>query len=361
MASRRMTPRPGAPPDPSRRPSPAPRPAPPQPRGPSPATTQPRSAAPTPAERPRSTSLGKVQDDTHAEVLYGYRAALAVVEKRPEDVSEVLFAGELRSRLGDLHRWAQRRGISVREAPEAELARLAGTTNHEGLCVRAKGRRWLSPGELAEQLVERRGAAIALDRVRNPYNIGAILRSAAFFGLEGAILGAPAPHPALAPDAVRVAEGGAEHLLLSRTTDLAETLARLKGRGVRVIGAESDGTAGLAGYPFERPAVVVLGNEREGLGDRIRAQCDELVVIRGGGAVGSLNVSIAASLVIAELVRPPQPATGAGEPRGEVRGDRPRGEARPAVGPSRPAPHAPEAPSALSRTERPSHRRPRGR
>lgn len=335
MASRRMTPRPGAPPDPSRRPSPAPRPAPPQPRGPSPApttstgrprspapatptgrprgpssaptTAQPRGPSPTaPTTQPRSAAPARVQGDISTEVLYGYRAALAVVEKRPEDVSEVLFAGELRSRLGDLHRWAQRRGISMREAPEAELARLAGTTNHEGLCVRAKGRRWLSPGELAEQLVERRGAAIALDRVRNPYNIGAILRSAAFFGLEGAILGAPAPHPALAPDAVRVAEGGAEHLLLSRTTDLAETLARLKGRGVRVIGAESDGTAGLAGYPFERPAVVVLGNEREGLGDRIRAQCDELVVIRGGGAVGSLNVSIAASLVIAELVRPPQ-------------------------------------------------------
>jgi 23S rRNA (guanosine2251-2'-O)-methyltransferase len=78
--------------------------------------------------------------------------------------------------------------------------------------------------------------------------------------------------------------------------------------GVAVIGAESDGAAALAGYRFPRPVVVVMGNEREGLGERIRARCDALVRIEGSGAVGSLNVSIAASLMIAEMVRnhPPQ-------------------------------------------------------
>jgi RNA methyltransferase, TrmH family len=68
-------------------------------------------------------------------------------------------------------------------------------------------------------LVKRSGTAIALDRVRNPYNIGAIVRSAAFFGVDAALLGTPAPHPGLPPTAVRVAEGGAEHLALARTTD----------------------------------------------------------------------------------------------------------------------------------------------
>ena len=148
-----------------------------------------------------------------------------------------------------------------------------------------------------------RGAAVALDRVRNPYNIGAILRSAAFFGVDVALLGAPAPHPALPADAVRVAEGGVEHLALSRTTDLADTLQRLRAKGVRVVGADGASRVSVVGYAFARPTVLVLGHEREGLSERVRTQCDAVVAIPGTGAVESLNVAVAAGVMIAELVR----------------------------------------------------------
>jgi TrmH RNA methyltransferase len=107
----------------------------------------------------------------------------------------------------------------------------------------------------------------------------------------------------LAPEAVRVAEGGAEHLAIARTTDLADTLGRLRARGMRVIAAENDGTAPLFGFVFPRPAVIVVGHEREGISTRVRAQCDTTLTIPGCGGIGSLNVAIAASLVIAEAVR----------------------------------------------------------
>ena len=90
-----------------------------------------------------------------------------------------------------------------------ELNRIAESTHHEGLCVAARPRRWLSTADLADALARTKGTAVALDRVRNPYNIGAILRSAAFFGVDAVLLGTPAPHPGLAPAAVQVAEGGA--------------------------------------------------------------------------------------------------------------------------------------------------------
>ena len=93
-------------------------------------------------------------------------------------------------------------------------------------------------------LEARRGTAIALDRVRNPYNIGAILRSAAFFGVDGALLGAPAPHPRLDSDRRARSRRGAEHLALARTTNLADTLARLRARGVRSVGADGHADAG---------------------------------------------------------------------------------------------------------------------
>ena len=104
-------------------------------------------------------------------------------------------------------------------------------------------------------------------------------------------------------DAVRVAEGGVEHLVLSRTTDLADSLKRLRERGVRVLGADMAGAKSSFGFCFDRPCVLVLGNEREGLSDRVLAQCDATVAIPGTGAVESLNVAIAASILVAELSR----------------------------------------------------------
>jgi TrmH RNA methyltransferase len=204
-----------------------------------------------------------------------------------------------------LCKWAAAQRLPCHEVSDAELDRIAGTGHHEGLCVLARPRAWLGTSELADRLVRAKGTCIALDRVRNPYNVGAVLRSAAFFGVDAALLGAPAPHPGLPPTAVRVAEGGVEHLALARTTDLADTLARLRSRGVRVVGTDGHATKSALEHRFERPAVLVLGNEREGLGERIRAQCDAVVAIRGAGTVESLNVAVAAGVLVSRMMQRP--------------------------------------------------------
>lgn len=237
------------------------------------------------------------------EIVYGVRASLAVLRVRRDDIVQVGFSAEARDVLGELLSFAASRKLECAQMPDAELARIAESTQHEGVCIATKPRRWNSPQALADLLIKTQGVAVAFDRVRNPYNIGAVLRSAAFFGVDAAILGMPAPHPALAPQAVRVAEGGAEHLTLSRTTDLADTLSRLRTQGVTVVGAEDDGSASAIGFSFKRPCVLVLGHEREGLSDRVRAQCDVMVAIPGDGSIHSLNVGIAASVLITEIQR----------------------------------------------------------
>lgn len=239
------------------------------------------------------------------EIVYGRRAGLAVLARRPRDVLRIACAPDLRREVEDALRSApDLERVQRAEADDARLARLAGSDHHEGLCVATTPRRFVPLRDLGDALVRTGGVALALDRVRNPYNIGAILRTAAYLGVDGAILGAPAPHPALPPDAVRVAEGGVEDLRLARTTDLAESLARLRASGVRVFGAENDAAANAFGYAFARPAVLVVGHEREGIGERVVAQCDAMVRIPGRGVVGSLNVGIAASVLLAEMCRP---------------------------------------------------------
>jgi tRNA G18 (ribose-2'-O)-methylase SpoU len=100
-----------------------------------------------------------------------------------------------------------------------------------------------------------------------------------------------------------VAEGGAEAITLSRTTDLADTLQRLRARGVQVVGADGAARTSALGFAFARPCVLVLGHEREGVSERVRAQCDALVAIPGSGSVESLNVAVAAGVLVSELVR----------------------------------------------------------
>jgi TrmH RNA methyltransferase len=251
-------------------------------------------------QRPPPGSQARDADET----IQGLHAGLAVFAKRPDDVLQVAFSRAVRHEVSALARWAAGHSVPCDETSEGELDRIAGGSHHEGLCVLARPRRWLSTAELTDLLARTRGTCLALDRVRNPYNVGAILRSAAFFGVDAVLLGAPAPHPGLAATAVRVAEGGAEHVALARTTDLADTLARLRPRGVQVVGTDGGADKSALDARFDRPAALVLGHEREGLSDRIRAQCDTVVAIRGSGAVESLNVSVAAGVLVARMTGP---------------------------------------------------------
>jgi TrmH RNA methyltransferase len=268
---------------------------------PTPDTREARPSYPTRDPHDARHPRGAQDAGDAAETVQGLRAGLAVFGARPDDVLRVAFSREVRGEVTELARWAAAHGVPCEERAAADLDRIAGGAHHEGLCVLARPRAWIGANDLADRLLRGRGTCVALDRVRNPYNVGAVLRSAAFFGVDAALLGAPAPHPGLAPTAVRVAEGGVEHLALARTTDLADTLERLRARGAKVVGADGHAEVALHDHRFERPAVLVLGNEREGLGPRIRAQCDAVVAIRGGGAVESLNVAVAAGVLIAAM------------------------------------------------------------
>jgi RNA methyltransferase, TrmH family len=274
----------------------------------------PRSDRPAPLGPKRSQPAPE-----GTEVLYGLRSGLAVFERRRQDIRRIGFDPSLRAELPELLRWAASAGVPCREETERELAARADSNQHEGLVLDVLPRRWLPARELVSLLAKSPGVVVALDRVRNPQNVGAVLRSAAFFGVKAVILGAPAPHPGLPPFALRVAEGGAEHLAFSRTTDLADTLGRLRGEGIPIIGADAHASGGLDAIEGRPASVLVLGHEREGLGARVKAQCTGLVAIRGSGALDSLNVAVAAGVLLAELWRRSSaPVGGGARPSGAV-------------------------------------------
>ena len=143
---------------------------------------------------------------------------------------------------------------------------------------------------------------LVLDGVGNPHNLGAIARSAAFFGVRGLLLhevaGAALPSDA----AYRTAEGGLEYLSLWRTRDLPRALAALPPY-YRTVAAALDGEAvAPAALPRDRPVALVLGAEERGLSAPVAAACRRAVRIAGTGRVQSLNVAQAAAVLLHALV-----------------------------------------------------------
>jgi len=229
------------------------------------------------------------------EIVYGLAAGMALFARRPEDVLRIAHTPDARHPLATLLKEAARRRIAYREVDEEEMARIAESMHHEGLCMLTRRRSLLPIEEAPTRLGQ--GVALALDAVDNPHNVGAIVRTAAYFGARALIL-PEAPGAPLKPAAVRIAEGGAEHVPVARGP-LATSLGTLRKAGVAVIGADMRASASAFDHRFAGPSVLVLGNERTGLSEAVRAACDKLVAIPGTRAVESLNVSVAAGVLLA--------------------------------------------------------------
>jgi TrmH RNA methyltransferase len=235
------------------------------------------------------------------ERIVGLNAAHAVMQVRPDDVMHIAHARSARSELRALLREAARRRIAYREVEGEELARIADTVHHEGVCLMVRPRREVRVADLTRALL-RQGVLVALDRVENPHNVGALLRSLAFFGARGLLLESERKS-ALSPATVRVAEGGAEYVPTCVVSDLGAALDELRDADVHVVGADAHRGEPATSYRFPSRCIIVLGSERHGIADAVEARCDQLVHIPGTNAVESLNVSVAAGILLAFATR----------------------------------------------------------
>lgn len=231
--------------------------------------------------------------------VYGLAAALAAFEARPESVARIAHTPELRLALRELLREAAKRRIAYREVGADELSRMSESQHHEGVCV------WVRRGRAASlrdaiEAVGDSGAMFALDAVDNPHNVGAIVRTAAYFGIAAVLVQTEGGRP-LPASASRIAEGGAEHVCVTVGSSLPRALGELRRAGFQIVGTDVRGGEPLGACSFAVRSVIVLGNERAGLSDEVHGLCDEIVMIPGADKLDSLNVSVAAGILAYEL------------------------------------------------------------
>jgi TrmH RNA methyltransferase len=234
------------------------------------------------------------------QVVYGVQACLALHARRPGDIVRIFHSPGRAKQLAPLLRWAASRRVVYRQLDAEGMARAAGSPHHEGVVIVARP---LTFRAMQPRDAEAASTWVLLDNVSNPHNLGAILRTCGFFGVEAVIAGGVEPGSKVNAAAQRVSQGGAEAVRLFAAPMLPKAAGWLRRAGVTLIGLESDAPAALEAVPMPWPCALVLGHEQTGLSPAIRQRCDRLAAIRGRGGVGSLNVSVAAGLAIAAMLR----------------------------------------------------------
>jgi RNA methyltransferase, TrmH family len=236
--------------------------------------------------------------------IAGMPAVSALFSAAPGRVQRLFFDQRTKPYVGAFCAELARTHKPYRMVGADELERIAGSILHGGVVALALPRPLpvLDPARAAEWARDGR-LLLLLDGVGNPHNLGAIARTAVFFGVPRIVI---SDHPAQArpSDAsYRVAEGGLEYVELYRGLHFALMLRDLR-RSYRVVAAAAENGQRIAARrPSERPFAVVLGNEEYGLPLATRDACDEIVTIPGSGLVQSLNVAATAAILLYALTR----------------------------------------------------------
>jgi len=243
--------------------------------------------------------------------LCGMAAVRARFQRDPKSISRLYFDYETGRKIGLMCKALAAARKIYRCVEGKELEKIAGSIHHGGIVavVAETPPRPATAAEIA-QWARRKEGLLVLDRVGNAHNLGAIARTAAFFGVPRIVI--PEDPAAARPTeaAYRVAEGGMEHLEIRAAPEAAKFLRDLAAAGYEVVGASAHSSPG--GGPRSLPAIkealrsavpiaLVLGNEEHGLSPAVAAACTRLVTIPGQDRIESLNVSAAAAVLIWEF------------------------------------------------------------
>lgn len=213
----------------------------------------------------------------------------------------VIARGRRGARIQEIVQKARSRGVPVRFEERLQLDRLAGTREHQGIVALAASKSAVELEDLLDTKSEN-GLLVLLDGIEDPRNLGAIVRTTLAAGAEGVII--PERRAAGITEAVSRASAGAlEHLPVARVKNLARAMEQLKEAGYWLVGLDERAPKNFTEIDYTGRIGIVVGNEGEGMHELVRKRCDLLVSIPISGPVRSLNVSVAAGIVLFEAVR----------------------------------------------------------
>ncbi len=237
--------------------------------------------------------------------LFGIHAVQAAVDYSPDKIKQVWVDNHRQDkRLSPLLKQLSQYNISVEKSDRKKLDRLSSHKNHQGIIAEVQLPAMYSESQLKQAIdsLTTPPLFLVLDQVQDPHNLGACLRSADAAGVHGIII--PKDNASgMTPTVCKVASGAAETVPVYQVTNLARCLRGLKKQGLWIVGATGDAKKTLFESDLTLPLALIMGTEGLGMRQLTQQHCDFLVKIPMQGHVKSLNVSVAAGIMMFETVR----------------------------------------------------------
>ncbi|HYO00743.1 MAG TPA: 23S rRNA (guanosine(2251)-2'-O)-methyltransferase RlmB [Mycobacterium sp.] len=270
-----------------------------------PASARPHHPAGKRAAKAARSDQGRHKKTDETEVVLGRNPVLECLRAGvPATALWVVLGTESDERLAESVQRAADKGIAILEVQKHDLDRISSNGLHQGIALQVPPYNYAHPDDLlrAANADATPALLVALDNISDPRNLGAIVRSVAAFGGHGVLI--PQRRSAsVTAVAWRTSAGAAARLRVGRATNLTRTLKSWADEGLQVVGLDAGGDTELDELDCTGPMVVVVGSEGKGLSRLVRENCDAIVSIPMAGPTESLNASVAAGVVLAEIAR----------------------------------------------------------
>jgi 23S rRNA (guanosine2251-2'-O)-methyltransferase len=247
-------------------------------------------------------------DEQQQNVVYGVNAVLEALRAGKRQVETIVILQSARpDRLRNVLDLAREKGVPVQRVPRLDLDHKLGEARHQGVMARIAAAHYADADELLDQLAGKVGTpdpplVLGLDAIEDPRNMGSMLRTAECAGVHGVFI-AERRAVGLTGAVAKVAAGALEYVPVARVTNLVRLMEQLKERNIWVVGAAGEAKQIYTEWDWTLPAAIFLGNEGRGLHRLVREHCDTLVRIPVVGNLASLNVSVAAGVLLYEARR----------------------------------------------------------
>ena len=253
--------------------------------------------------RSETGRMDPVHDDCDEGYIEGKRPVLEAL-KSGRTVEKLLIArGSREGSIREIYSRAREAKIVIQEVDRKHLDEISGSGAHQGVLAFVTPYQYVEVEDILSRAEEKGEAPflIVLDEIMDPHNLGAILRTAECCGAHGVIL-PKRRSVGMTPVAMKASAGAAEYLSVAKVSNLVRTLEDLKQRGIWIAGAATEGVEYTA-QDLTGPIALVIGSEGKGIGRLIQEKCDFLVRIPLRGRIESLNASVAAGVLMYEVVR----------------------------------------------------------
>ena len=239
------------------------------------------------------------------QLIPGIRAAYEILEGQYLKILELWISeGRKGSRVRDILRRAERREIPVKTMKAGHMDRILPDVAHQGVVLKAEKYHYADLNRMIDRAVKSKafGLIIMADHITDEGNLGALIRTAAFFGANGLVL--PKDRSAkMSLGVMKRSAGAFVHLPIAQVVNLGRTLDTLNEHGFWIIGTAGESLSSVYEFDWNRNVVLILGSEDRGLSQSVKKRCHQIIGIPRTGRIDSLNVSVACGVILSEMIR----------------------------------------------------------